>query len=198
MFGIGRRDQDGRQVRVEHRGKNLRASRTGGVAARAEKKIGPVNATVNTTHGLRLSTRLARGLHVGLQNGRTRLVGRWGAGPFAFNLSKSGVSTSMRTSTGRLNLLKPQYSSFKLGGVQVRGKRAAQLQLITLLFQLIFWAVGTGFRLIAFLLVLIVRLINGAAWLVLTLFMVLFDVMAGVVGALRPDRLGRDDISGPS
>lgn len=185
MFGIGRKDQDGRQVRVEHRGENLRASRTGGVAARAEKRIGPVNATVNTTHGLRLSTRLARGLHVGLQNGRTRLVGRWDAGPFAFNLSKSGVSTSMKTSTGRLNLLKPQYSSFKLGGVQVRGRKAAQLQLITLLFQLVFWAVATGFKLIALLLVLIFRLIAGAAWLVLTVFMVFFDVLAGVFGAVR-------------
>ena len=87
---------------------------------------------------------------------------------------------------------------FKLGGVQVRGKKAAQLQLITLLFQLIFWAVGTGFRLIAFLLTLIFRMIIGAAWLVLTVCMVLFDVLAGVVGALRPNRLGREDTSGPS
>lgn len=185
MFGIGRKDQDGRQVRVEHRGENLRASRTGGVAARAEKRIGPVNATVNTTHGLRLSTRLARGLHVGLQNGKTRLVGRWGAGPFAFNLSKSGGSTSMKTSTGRLNLLKPQYSSFKLGGVQVRGRKAAQLQLITLLFQLAFWAVGTVFKLTLFLISLVFRVIVGAGWLVLTLLMVLFDVLAGVFGAVR-------------
>jgi hypothetical protein len=185
MFGIGKKDRNGRQVRVEHRGENLRASRTGGVAARAEKKLGPVNATVNTAHGLRLSTRLARGLHVGLQNGKTRLVGRWGAGPFAFNLSKSGVSTSMKTSTGRLNLLKPQYSSFKLGGVQVRGKKAAQLQLITLLFQLAFWVVGTVFRLVALALVLIFRLISGAAWLVFTLLMVVYDVLGGVLGALK-------------
>lgn len=186
MFGIGRKDQDGRQVRVEHRGENLRASRTGGVAARAETKVGPVNATVNTTHGLRLSTRLARGLHVGLQNGRTRLVGRWGAGPFAFNLSKTGVSTSMKTSTGRLNLLKPQYSSFKLGGVQVRGKKAAQLQLITLLFQLVFWAVGTVLKLILFLILAVFRLLAGIAWIFLTILLILFDVLAGLIGALRP------------
>lgn len=196
MFGIGRKDQDGRQVRVEHRGRNLRASRTGGVAARAEKRIGPVNATVNTSHGLRLSTRLARGLHVGLQNGKTRLVGRWGAGPFAFNLSKSGVSTSMKTSTGRLNLLKPQYSSFKLGGVQLRGKTAAQLQLITLLVQLAFWTVGTVFRLIALALVLIFRLISWPVWLLLTLLMVLYDVLGGVLGALE-DR-GTGSGTGPS
>lgn len=185
MFGIGRKDRDGRQVRVEHRGKTLRASRTGGVAARAEKRIGPVSATVNTTHGLRLSTRLARGLHVGLQNGRTRLIGRWGTGPFAFNLSKSGVSTSMKTSTGRLNLLKPQYSSFKLGGVQVRGRTAAQLQLITLLFQLAFWAVTTAVRLVLLIALLVFRALSGAAWMVLTLLLVLFDLLAGVLSAVR-------------
>jgi hypothetical protein len=189
MFGIGRKDQDGRQVRVEHRGKNLRASRTGGVAARAEKKIGPVNATVNTTHGLRLSTRLARGLHVGLQNGKTRLVGRWGAGPFAFNLSKSGVSTSMKTSTGRLNLLKPQYSSFKLGGVQVRGRTAAQLQVITLLFQLAFWAVAALLNLVILVASLLFRMVYGVFWLGLTLLMVGFDVMAGVFSAVRTERV---------
>lgn len=189
MFGIGRKDQDGRQVRVEHRGKNLRASRTGGVAARAEKKLGPVNATVNTTQGLRLSTRLARGLHVGLQNGKTRLVGRWGAGPFAFNLSKSGVSTSMKTSTGRLNLLKPQYSSFKLGGVQVRGKTAAQLQVITLLFQLAFWAVAALLNLVILVASLLFRMVYGVFWLSLTLLMVGFDVMAGVFSAVRTERV---------
>jgi hypothetical protein len=189
MCGIGRKDQDGRQVRVEHRGKNLRASRTGGVAARAEKKIGPVNATVNTTHGLRLSTRLARGLHVGLQNGKTRLVGRWGAGPFAFNLSKSGVSTSMKTSTGRLNLLKPQYSSFKLGGVQVRGRTAAQLQVITLLFQLAFWAVAALLNLVILVASLLFRMVYGVFWLGLTLLMVGFDVMAGVFSAVRTERV---------
>jgi hypothetical protein len=189
MFRIGRKDQDGRQVRVEHRGKNLRASRTGGVAARAEKKLGQVNATVNTTHGLRLSTRLARGLHVGLQNGKTRLVGRWSAGPFAFNLSKSGVSTSMRTSTGRLNLLNPRYSSFKLGGVQVRGKTAAQLQLITLLFQLAFWAVAVLLNLVILVASLLFRMVHGVFWLSLTLLMVGFDVMAGVFSAVRTERV---------
>jgi hypothetical protein len=40
MFGLGRKDKDGKQVRIEHRGKYTRASRTGGVALRAEKKLG--------------------------------------------------------------------------------------------------------------------------------------------------------------
>lgn len=187
MFGIGRKDQDGRQVRVEHRGRNLRASRTGGVAARAEKKLGRVNATVNTTHGLRLSTRLARGLHVGLQNGRIRLVGRWDAGPFAFNLSNSGVSTSVKTSTGRLNLMKPQYSSFKFAGVQLRGKKAAQMQVIVLLFELALWAVRTALRLITLPVALLFRLVTGAASLIVTLLLVIFDVLRGVIGAIRSD-----------
>ena len=29
MFGLGKKDKDGKQVRVEHRGKYTRASRTG-------------------------------------------------------------------------------------------------------------------------------------------------------------------------
>jgi len=55
MFGLGREDKAGRQVRIEHRGRNLRASRTGGLAARAQTKLGPVYATVNTSTGARLS-----------------------------------------------------------------------------------------------------------------------------------------------
>ena len=35
MFGLGKMDEDGNQVRIEHRGKYTRASRTGGVAVRA-------------------------------------------------------------------------------------------------------------------------------------------------------------------
>lgn len=61
MFGLGRKDKAGRQVRIEHRGRNLRASRTGGLAARAQTKLGTVNATVNTSTGVRLSTRVAKG-----------------------------------------------------------------------------------------------------------------------------------------
>ena len=58
MFGLGRKDKDGKQIRIEHRGKYTRASRTGGVALRAEKKLGPVNATANTSDGIRLSSRV--------------------------------------------------------------------------------------------------------------------------------------------
>ena len=43
MFGLGKKDEDGKQVRIEHRGNYTRASRTGGVAVRVEKEVGPVN-----------------------------------------------------------------------------------------------------------------------------------------------------------
>lgn len=42
MFGLGRKDKDGKQVRIEHRGKYTRASRTGGVALRTEKNCAPL------------------------------------------------------------------------------------------------------------------------------------------------------------
>lgn len=61
MIGVGKEDEDGRQVRIEHRGKYTRASRTGGVAVRAEEKIGPLNLTANSTTGLRAFTRVANG-----------------------------------------------------------------------------------------------------------------------------------------
>ena len=60
----------------------------------------------------------------------TRLIGRWNAGPLGFNLSKRDVSASMKNQAGIFNFLKPQYFLFKLGGVQLRGIKAAQMQLI--------------------------------------------------------------------
>ena len=133
MIGLGKKDEDGKQVRIEHRGKYTRASRTGGVAVRAEEKVGPLNLTANSSKGLRASTRVANGTRVALQNGRFQLIGRWRAGPLGFNLSKTGVSASVKNKAGTFNFLKPQYSSFKFAGVQLRGKKAAQLQVIYML-----------------------------------------------------------------
>ena len=134
MIGLGKKDEDGKQVRIEHRGKYTRASRTGGVAVRAEEKVGPLNLTANSSKGLRASTRVANGTRVALQNGRFQLIGRWRAGPLGFNLSKTGVSASVKNRAGTFNFLKPQHSSFKFAGVQLRGKKAAQLQVIYMLF----------------------------------------------------------------
>ena len=39
LFGLGRKDKQGKQVRIEHRGKYTRLSRTGGAALRAVKKL---------------------------------------------------------------------------------------------------------------------------------------------------------------
>lgn len=122
--------------RIEYRGDNIRVSRTGGVSARKNISKDGYGATINTNHGIRLHKRLFSGARVGLQNGNFQFIGRYNSGPFNFNVSKSGVSTSIKNKRGSYNLLKPNYSSFKMGGMQVRGKNAATLQLIFMLFQL--------------------------------------------------------------
>ena len=174
MIGLGKKGEDGKQVRVEHRGKYTRASRTGGVSVRAEQKVGPVNVTANSSKGLRASTRIANGTRVALQNGRFQLIGRWRAGPLGFNLSKTGVSASVKNKAGTFNFLKPQYSSFKFAGVQVRGKKAAQLQLIFMTIMVAVWLLTFGLRLAVFLL-----------WLVFLPVMFLWDFLKGFVRGFR-------------
>jgi hypothetical protein len=174
MFGRGKKDEDGKQVRIEHRGKYTRASRTGGVAVRAEQKVGPVNLTANSSKGLRASTRIANGTRVALQNGRFQLIGRWRAGPLGFNLSKTGVSASVKNKAGTFNFLKPQYSSFKFAGVQLRGKKAAQLQAIYMLITAAVIVAMFGARLLVFVL-----------WLVALPFLFLWDLLVGFVKGAR-------------
>jgi hypothetical protein len=173
---FGRKDKYGRQVRIEHRGRNIRASRTGGLAARAQTRLGPVNATANTSTGVRLSARVAKGTHVALQRGRFRMQGRWNAGPFGFNLSKSGVSASLRTQTGTFNFLKPRYSSFKLAGLQVRGKNAAYLQLATLAIAGLVLALVLAFRLLVF-----------AGWLAFLAVALVGDLVQGFVNGAKAE-----------
>ena len=174
MIGIGKKDEDGKQVRIEHRGKYTRASRTGGVAVRAEEKVGPVNLTANSSKGLRASTRVANGTRVALQNGRFQLIGRWRAGPLGFNLSKTGVSASVKNKAGTFNFLKPQYSSFKFAGVQLRGKKAAQLQVI---YMLITAAVV--------LLAVIARIAVYLLWLLALPIFFVWDLLVGFVQGVR-------------
>lgn len=150
MFGLGKKDEDGKQVRIEHRGKYTRASRTGGVSVRAEKKLGPVNLTANSSKGARASIRIAHGTRAAWQNGRFQLIGRWRTGPFGVNLSKTGVSASAKNKAGTFNFLKPQYSSFKFAGVQIRGKKAAYFQLVYMIIVGTFFAVIFGVRLMIF------------------------------------------------
>ncbi|MEN8893299.1 MAG: hypothetical protein ABF283_10460 [Planktotalea arctica] len=174
MFGLGRKDEDGKQVRLEHRGKYTRASRTGGVAVRAEEKVGPLNLTANSSNGLRASTRVANGTRVAMQNGRFQLIGRWRAGPLGFNLSKTGVSASVKNKAGTFNFLKPQYSSFKFAGVQLRGKKAAQLQVIYMLFIAA-----------VVLLALVARAGIYLLWLLALPILFLWDLLVGFVQGVR-------------
>lgn len=174
MIGLGKKDEDGKQVRIEHRGKYTRASRTGGVAVRAEEKLGPVNLTANSSKGLRASTRIANGTRVALQNCRFQLIGRWRSGPLGFNLSKTGVSASVKNKAGTFNFLKPQYSSFKLGGIQLRGRKAAELQMIYMLIMAAVFAVIFGAKLIVFLL-----------WLLALPILFIWDLVVGFLRGAR-------------
>ncbi|ABM62078.1 ComEA family DNA-binding protein [Halorhodospira halophila] len=155
LFNLGKKDAYGKQRRVEHRGKYLRASRTGGVALRAQARAAGVNLTANTRRGVRASMTPAKNTQVALQNGRFILRGRYGNGPTKLNLSKSGATVSTRNRLGSFNWLKPNRSSAKLFGVQVRGQKAAQLQV----FYMLFAAVVGGVQL---LLMLIGGLLRGA------------------------------------
>jgi hypothetical protein len=174
MFGLGKKDEGGKQVRVEHRDKHTRASRTGGVAVRGEQLVGPVNITANSSKGVRASSWIAKGTRVALQNARFQLIGRWRAGPFGFNLSKTGVSGSLKNGAGSFNVVKPRYSSFKMGGVHLRGKTAANLQMI--------YMAVTG---AVFLAALALRIAWAVVWLMVLLGLFFWDFAAEFVSAIR-------------
>ena len=158
LLNLGKKDAYGKQRRVEHRGRYLRASRTGGVALRAQAKAAGVSLTANTARGVCASVAPARNTQVALQNGRFILRGRYGKGPTKLNVSKSGATVSTRNWLGSFNWFKPSRSSAKLLGVQVRGKRAAQLQL---LYMAVAAVVGAAQLLMA----LVVGLVRGVAGL---------------------------------
>lgn len=159
MLGIGKKDKHGNQVRVEHRGKNTRASRTGGASVRAQTKVGGVNVTANSKHGVRASKKIAPGTRVAFQRGRFQLIGRWSKGPFSFNLSKTGGSISAKNKRGSYNITNPKRSSFKVGGMHFRGQKAAQFQLLYLLYR----ALDALFRI--------------ALWLVMLPILLTFDLV---------------------
>jgi hypothetical protein len=105
-------------------------------------------ATLNSKHGLRLHTRLFQGARMGLQNGNFQCIGSYHSGAFNFNISKRGVSSALQNKRGAYNLFKPNYSSFKFGGIQLRGKNAAAFQWVYMLVILcvntikIFWHIS--------------------------------------------------------
>ena len=103
----------------------IRASRTSGLNA----AIHPLRGlTFNTKHGLRVS-KTFRGLTLGFQNGNSVIRGRWSSknNLLNLNLSKSGFSLSSKSRYGTYNISNPNRSSFKYAGVQIRGKKAANV-----------------------------------------------------------------------
>ncbi len=154
LLKVGEKDRQGRQKRIEHTGPYLRASRTGGVALRAQGRVGPINVTGNTSHGLRVSTRLAKNTQVAFQNGRFILRGRYGSDAAKLNVSKSGLSVSSKTPIGTFNWLRPGSSSAKIAGIQVRGKNAQIFHAI----YLVVWAA-------TLVLLLPLGLVQFVAWL---------------------------------
>lgn len=134
FFNLGKKDDYGKQRRIEHRGRYLRASRTGGVSLRAQAKAAGMNVTANTSRGFRVSTTPMENTQVALQNGRFVLRGRYGEGPTKLNISKTGATISTRNRLGTFNWIKPNRSSAKIAGIQVRGKNAANLQMLYMLF----------------------------------------------------------------
>lgn len=143
-MNLGEKDEYGQQKRIEHRGKYLRASRTGGVSLRAQTKAAGLNLTTNSRHGLRVSRTVGKNTQMALQSGRFVLRGRYGNGPTKLNLSKTGMTVSTRNELGSFNWVKPNRSSAKVLGVQVRGKNAVYahvvfvaIKAVALLFQAI-------------------------------------------------------------
>lgn len=149
FLNLGKKDEHSRQRRIEHRGRYLRASRTGGVALRAQARAAGMNVTANTSRGFRVSGTPARNTQVAMQNGRFILRGRYGRGPTKMNLSKTGVTFSTRNKLGSFNWMKPKRSSAKIAGVQVRGQNAAILQSIYMLFMVVAMALQMVVSLLA-------------------------------------------------
>ena len=149
----------------------LRLSRTGGLNA----AIHPVQGlTFNTKHGARVS-KTFKGLTLGIQGGRGVLRGRWSAagGALNTNLSKSGLSFSTSTKHGTYNWTRPNRSSFKFAGIQVRGKKAAGPALILAIFAIVPALITLVFQVLRMTSYVIILLMKLAIWLL--------QVLLGVV-----------------
>lgn len=142
----------------------LRASRTSGV--NASIKLGKY-ASFNTKHGFRIS-RTIKGLTLGLRRGGAIIRGRWSNSNnlLNLNLSKSGFTISSSSRFGTYNWTKPNRSSFKLGGIQLRGKKAKDLAFLTsliaiifVLIKYIFYFITAHIRLFIFLVIYLINFI---------------------------------------
>ena len=113
----------------------IRASRTSGINAAVHPLRG---LTFNTKHGLRAS-KTFKGLTLGFQRGNSIVRGRWSSenGLLNLNLSKSGFTLSSKSKYGAYNISKPNRSSFKFAGIQLRGRKAAGPALIFTILTLV-------------------------------------------------------------
>ena len=114
----------------------VRFSRTGGLSAAFHPLKG---LTFNTKHGVRAS-KTFKGLTLGMQNKNSVVRGRWSIKNelFNLNLSKSGFSLSSKSRFGAYNFSNPNKSSFKFGGIQIRGEKAKDLALLGVIFNFLF------------------------------------------------------------
>lgn len=120
----------GRLLRLGLQGRSVRLSRTGGFALRHQIKKRGVTITGNSSTGIRASKRVARGTQIAIQNGRPILRGRYTAGSSNLNLSRSGLSASVRNRVGALNWSHPRRSSASIGGLQFRGGTALTIHFL--------------------------------------------------------------------
>ncbi|WP_022964292.1 hypothetical protein [Halopseudomonas pelagia] len=188
FFNLGKKDQYGNQARIEHRGKHLRVGRTGGVSLRAQAKAAGMNVTANSKHGLRVSGRVAKGTQMAMQNGRFVLRGRYGSGPTKLNMSKSGFTVSSRNELGTFNWVKPNRSSAKVFGVQMRGRKAANAQMAFMFLSLVAVAASVAFRLVVFLLVWAWRLLV-MGWQLLMLIPYGWEQLKRIITSWRIQRM---------
>jgi len=188
FFNLGKKDRYGNQARIEHRRKHLRVSRTGGVSLRAQAKAAGMNVTANSKHGLRVSGRVAKGTQMAMQNGRFVLRGRYGSGPTKLNMSKSGFTVSSRNELGTFNWIKPNRSSAKVFGVQMRGRKAANAQMAFMFLSLVAVAASVAFRLMVFLLVWAWRLLV-MGWQLLMLIPYGWEQLKRIITSWRIQRM---------
>ena len=126
----------------------VRASRTAGVNAAYHPLRG---LTLSTKYGVRAS-KTFKGLTLGVQGGNTVVRGRWSTKNqlLNLNLSKSGFSLSSKSKYGTYNFTNPNRSSFKFGGIQLRGKKAAGPALFFTILTWISYLLSVLFNLLTF------------------------------------------------
>jgi len=147
----------------------LRFSRTGGFNA----SVHPTNGiTLNNQYGLRVSKSF-KGLTLGFQGKNSVFRGRWSFlnGFLNVNLSKkSGISLSTAFKFGAINWTRPQYSSFRFLGIQIRGKKAHEKAVL-------FFLIITAFNLIKFLISCIFAFVVFIFQITLNILLIIFKLI---------------------